>query len=723
MGTASSRVTERVEAIVAWRRSGSSGGRALHERRRRAQKQLEAAEWCEDYMEHVDWTKLEKCWDKVPRVCKSSYTNIYIQAAKRMGWQVRIVSRSQSKVVLQGPGARNAMIQLRKHKIGRLNSTKCAKLMRSKWATHKLLRRKKVPMIPTRIVSPDDEAAIKRSRLLDRAWTGPFVVKPCRGSQGKGVQLGLMNAEDVEDAILNVWGAASASGSGGGAPPGARARPTPCVVQQQVYGNDYRVLMLDRQILDVAWRLPACVVGNGRHTTARLVKMANATRKRCFMPLIKPCGTKGPFNDIPARRARRYVQDKANISLGGDAHKFPLGLVHPDNADLFRRLAGMFPAQRMLGIDFMGDMKKSYRGAEHPGFVLELNSSPQIFCHTVRGSRLDYTVVEAILRAAAIEPELGRAAAAGAAASLLDREIERLGMDEVADVESSSDDDGSGADSVGGGSSHAGPTELPSPAGSRDGTTPSDGARALVATFRGALAAPRGGTGSGVSGALARPPLAQGSSAAPGTPSASGPAPTAVDLPSVQRSLERLGAWQHSASSDRALGRASRPVTSFSRRDHRATAALPAARPGTNRRRDKPLPSGLVSGRDPGLFVQRSADIRARRAQSRREMGPNPSSAGAGAARPRSLSKGTSGRNRGSVTFDTPVRTFKRTSSARQLRSQSYMPQMKRTSSHSRLKVGALNGASGRRNSGLSTRLRGDPRGPPAQTTGRWGGP
>jgi hypothetical protein len=284
-----------------------------------------------------------------------------------------------------------------------------------------------------------------------------WVIKPVDGTQGKGVRMGLEDREAIRAELealdraaamdSHAWdtsmddpppvdagrdakarppdaakrgGAPGKGGAGkGGAGKGGagrrprrggrgrrrgdraqRATPVRYLLQEQVLGHDYRVLMVDGKVLDVARRVPAAVVGDGSRTTAALVRRVNAVRARLRLPAVRPAARCGPFCDVPRRGAVRPVQDKANVSLGGEAHAVPLARVHPKNVAMFERCAAVYPKQRILGIDFLGDVTQPFTRCK--GYILELNSRPQILCHCVRGSQVSLEVPRLILSAAAV---------------------------------------------------------------------------------------------------------------------------------------------------------------------------------------------------------------------------------------------------------------------------------------------------------------------------------
>src|ERR1019366_7678528 len=47
-----------------------------------------------------------------------------------------------------------------------------------------------------------------------------------------------------------------------------------------IFGNDYRVLVIDGVAAAVAQRVPASVIGEGRHTIRQLVEIANSDPRR-----------------------------------------------------------------------------------------------------------------------------------------------------------------------------------------------------------------------------------------------------------------------------------------------------------------------------------------------------------------------------------------------------------------------------------------------------------
>ena len=88
------------------------------------------------------------------------------------------------------------------------------------------------------------------------------------------------------------------------------------------------------------------------------------------------------------------------------------------HTSLFNKLSAEFKDQPMLGIDFLGDLSVPWRRKpkqrpngsrpRYSGVVLELNSSPQMFCHTLRRSTFNLGIIQKILMEASIEARIKR---------------------------------------------------------------------------------------------------------------------------------------------------------------------------------------------------------------------------------------------------------------------------------------------------------------------------
>ncbi len=52
------------------------------------------------------------------------------------------------------------------------------------------------------------------------------------------------------------------------------------VVETFIPGKDYRILVVNNQVVAVAERVPAHVIGDGTHTVAELVEITNADPRR-----------------------------------------------------------------------------------------------------------------------------------------------------------------------------------------------------------------------------------------------------------------------------------------------------------------------------------------------------------------------------------------------------------------------------------------------------------
>jgi cyanophycin synthetase len=106
--------------------------------------------------------------------------------------------------------------------------------------------------VPVHIVlGPDDRLAADD---LLREYVGPFLVKPADGAAGAGVTGEIRRAEQLRSAVRL-----------------ARAGGGHVLVERQVPGDHYRVLVLDGRVLDVLHRRRPCVVGDGTSTVEALI--------------------------------------------------------------------------------------------------------------------------------------------------------------------------------------------------------------------------------------------------------------------------------------------------------------------------------------------------------------------------------------------------------------------------------------------------------------------
>ncbi len=104
------------------------------------------------------------------------------------------------------------------------------------------------------------------------------------------------------------------------------------LVEQFLTGKDYRVLVINDQVVAVAERVPAHVIGDGEHTIAELVEIANRDPRRGIghekvltritineqaERLLEQAGY--TLETVPAQGEQFFLRSTANISTGGTA--------------------------------------------------------------------------------------------------------------------------------------------------------------------------------------------------------------------------------------------------------------------------------------------------------------------------------------------------------------------------------------------------------------------
>jgi cyanophycin synthetase len=242
----------------------------------------------------------------------------------------------------------------------------------NKELTNRLLHEVGIP-VPRAAVVRTANAAADAARRLGY----PVVLKPLDGNHGRGVMINLPDEAAVREAYPIAEG---------------ESRNGSVVVETFIPGKDYRILVVNNQVVAVAERVPAHVIGDGKHTVRELVEITNQdprrgvghekilTRIAIDTQTVEVLARQGlTLDDVPEEG--RFVQLKltGNMSTGGTSID-RTDDIHSDNVEIARQ-AAMVVGLDVAGIDFITpDIARSVR--EQRGAIVEINAGPGFRMHT-----------------------------------------------------------------------------------------------------------------------------------------------------------------------------------------------------------------------------------------------------------------------------------------------------------------------------------------------------
>lgn len=202
----------------------------------------------------------------------------------------------------------------------------------------------------------------------------PLAIKPINGNHGRGVTTNVLTREK---AILSFNLAKKIAGE--------------VIVERFIQGYDYRFLVINYQVVAVAKRTPARIVGNGRDSIQTLIDEMNKDPKRGFaheniLTAIQVDADTLTILDeknlsletVLAQDDVLLLKHTANLSSGGTATDVT-NIVHPQNITLAERIARLLNLD-ICGIDIISkDIKQPLN--ENNGAVIEVNSGPGLRMH------------------------------------------------------------------------------------------------------------------------------------------------------------------------------------------------------------------------------------------------------------------------------------------------------------------------------------------------------
>jgi cyanophycin synthetase len=235
--------------------------------------------------------------------------------------------------------------------------------------TNRILGDLGLPVPQQRLVYSGEEAAMEAVRL-----GFPVVVKPYNANHGRGVSLNLTDTDSVRDGFAK-----------------AREHSRAVVVETFVRGFDHRMLVVNGEMIAVARREPGHVVGDGTHTVADLIEIANQDPRRGIghekiltrleldhqaERCLRDCEMTA--ESVPAAGEKVYLRLTGNLSTGGTATDVT-DIVHPDNVEMAVRAVKAIGLD-VGGVDFLTeDITLSYK--ESGGAICEVNAAPGFRMH------------------------------------------------------------------------------------------------------------------------------------------------------------------------------------------------------------------------------------------------------------------------------------------------------------------------------------------------------
>ncbi len=248
---------------------------------------------------------------------------------------------------------------------------------RDKYITNTMISKLGLPMPKNFIVNSKND--------IEEVWdklNKPVVVKPVGLTGGSGVVVDLHTIEEAKKAFDFSTGAIEGKQR--------KVWQTKIMIQEQVEGEDYRLLVIDGKLEVATKRIPAFIVGDGKSTMQELIDETNKDPRRDVTSpahTLKPIKIDQPLLDylkeqkltlesIPKQDEKIQVRKVASMSQGGITEDFT-DQVSDEIKYIVESIATSIHAFT-LGVDVLcKDLSKPL--TQENGAILEINTMPEAY--------------------------------------------------------------------------------------------------------------------------------------------------------------------------------------------------------------------------------------------------------------------------------------------------------------------------------------------------------
>lgn len=242
------------------------------------------------------------------------------------------------------------------------------KICKNKLLTKIYLEKANIPVPEGRIFKTPiiQDEIIKYAETLNY----PVVVKPSDGKMGKGVIPGIKNSDNLRRALNYVCNDLGYS---------------EIIIEKHVFGEEYRVYVVDGKVIGAIKRIPAYITGDGSTPINKLIDVKNNQRKKVPSLRSRPIKINAEVKEnisqvgytldsVLEKNKRLILRKNSNVSSGGE----PIDVTDElsENIKLLAvNACKAIPDLPISGVDIIVDKKND------AGYVIELNTAPGIASH------------------------------------------------------------------------------------------------------------------------------------------------------------------------------------------------------------------------------------------------------------------------------------------------------------------------------------------------------
>lgn len=313
-------------------------------------------------------------------------TQILLKAAIKNGIKFEVLDRDENFIVLEKDGKIEYVKQATKTS---LDSYVTMLIMENKVVTKKVLEKESIVVPKGR-----DYSNIEEAKADYRKYKAGIVIKPKSTNFGLGITIFKeeFSKEDYEKALEIAF-----------------KEDSSILIENFVKGKEYRVFVIEDEVVGILHRVPANVKGDGERSIKELVEEKN-------LDPLRGVGYKTPLEKIkledpeklflkgqgltieyiPKKDEVVYLRENSNISTGGDSLDYT-----DDILDVYKKIAikaSKAVGAKICGVDMMIEDIKNPNPIDNYA-IIELNFNPAIHIHCYPYKGKNRNLGEKILKA------------------------------------------------------------------------------------------------------------------------------------------------------------------------------------------------------------------------------------------------------------------------------------------------------------------------------------